>query len=110
MSRWYFLPGMAPTKKDEEASIAERKEDVRSKVASQAKPEDWPFMEQSGMVLKNHPETWKAYPQTEEGMLGIIKMEYGELMKAATVEDRMHELIHVASACLLLWRHYNESK
>lgn len=78
--------------------------------ASKALPEDWEFMEQSGKVLEDPPKTWKAYPNTEEGMMGIIKMEYGELQKAQTVEDKMHELIHVASACLHLWRHYHATE
>lgn len=97
------------TKKAEEKPVAAEKEQYRETLAAQAKPQDWPFMEQSGKVLENHPATWDAYPDTEEGMIGILKMEYGEFAKATTVKDRMHELVHVASACLLLWRYYYES-
>lgn len=77
------------------------------KVASNVLPKDWEFMEQSGEVLKNLPATWRAYPDTEEGRMGIVKMEYGELMKAQTDKEKMHELMHLASACLHLWRLYN---
>lgn len=71
------------------------------------KPKDWEFMRQSGEVLDNPPETWKAYPDTEAGKVQIIKMEYEELMKTNTPEDQKHELVHLASACLCLWRKLN---
>ena len=70
---------------------------------------DWPFMEQSEKVLSNLPETWRTYPETEEGMTGIIMMEYNELMKKDTRQDRMHELVHLASACLHYWRYLNNA-
>lgn len=72
----------------------------------QNKPRDWKFMEQSALTLNSLPETWTAYPSDEGGRMGIIQMEYGELMKAQTKEEKMHELVHVASACLHLWRLY----
>ena len=72
-------------------------------------PEDWPFMEQSGEVLKNLPATWKTYPDDEKGRMGIITMEFNELQKAATPDAKMHELIHLASACLHLWRLYHDA-
>ena len=72
----------------------------------QNKPRDWKFMEQSAMTLNQLPETWTAYSSDEGGRMGIIQMEYGELMKAQTKEEKMHELVHVASACLHLWRLY----
>lgn len=68
------------------------------------KPKDWPFMEQSGKVLNDIPDTWKAYPDNEKGKMDIIVMEYNELRAAMSDEQKMHELIHVASACLNLWR------
>lgn len=74
------------------------------------KPADWPFMEKSGEVLKNMPNTWKQYPATEEGMIGIIDMEYGELKRAATIDDISQELIHLSTACLRLWRKLNNVK
>lgn len=72
----------------------------------QKKPRDWEFMAQSAKTLANLPETWTAYASDEGGRMGIIQMEYGELMKAQTKEEKMHELVHVASACLHLWRLY----
>lgn len=72
----------------------------------QNKPRDWKFMEQSAQTLNQLPETWTAYPSDEGGRMGIIDMEYGELKKAQTKEEKMHELVHVASACLHLWRLY----
>lgn len=72
----------------------------------QSKPRDWKFMEQSALTLNKLPETWTAYTSDEGGRMGIIDMEYGELKKAQTKEEKMHELVHVASACLHLWRLY----
>ena len=72
----------------------------------QNKPRDWKFMEQSALTLNSLPETWTAYSSDEGGRMGIIDMEYGELKKAKTKEEKMHELVHVASACLHLWRLY----
>ena len=72
----------------------------------QQKPRDWKFMEESALTLNSLPETWTAYSSDEGGRMGIIQMEYGELMKAQTKEEKMHELVHVASACLHLWRLY----
>lgn len=72
----------------------------------QNKPRDWQFMEQSALTLNKLPETWTAYSSDEGGRMGIIQMEYGELMNASTKEEKMHELVHVASACLHLWRLY----
>ena len=80
---------------------------VRVKKDNVVKPDDWPFMEQSEKILADTPDTWKAYPPTEAGMLDIIKMEFGEMTRAGTHEARMTELVHLASACLQLWRHYN---
>ena len=79
----------------------------RSDSKTVADPDDWPFMEQSGKVLANIPDTWKAYPNTEAGMMDIIKMEFGEVTRAGSPKERMAELVHLASACLHLWRHYN---
>lgn len=72
----------------------------------QGKPRDWQFMEESRKTLQNLLETWTAYSSDEGGRMGIIDMEYGELKKAQTKEEKMHELVHVASACLHLWRLY----
>ena len=71
-------------------------------------------MQQSGEVLKNIPATWMQYPNTVDGMVKIIKMEYGEAMGA--VKDQLgteavsHELVHLASACLHLWRRLNHAE
>lgn len=74
------------------------------------KPKDWEFMKKSGEILENPPETWKPYAHNLEGNIDIISMEFSELMKAETREDRMHELIHLATACLRMWRDCNDAK
>lgn len=73
-------------------------------------PKDWPFMEQSGEVLNDLPKTWRAYPDNEAGRMNIVTMEYNELVKAQTPTDKMHELVHLASACLHLWRLYHDTE
>jgi len=72
----------------------------------QKKPQDWEFMAQSAKTLANLPETWTAYSSDEGGRMGILQMEYTEFLNANTKEEKMHELVHVASACLHLWRLY----
>ena len=78
------------------------------------KPKDWEFMVQSGKVLKNLPPTWMSYPDTPEGMVGIIAMECGEVMAAwkekMGTEAVSHELVHLASACLHMWRRLNHAE
>lgn len=76
---------------------------VKRSVA-QEKPKDWPFMEQSGEVLDMIPETWRQYPDDVPGRMSIIGMEFAELQNAKTREQKMHELVHLGSACLYLWR------
>ena len=71
---------------------------------------DWPFMQESEEVLTNIPDTWKAYPNTMQGKCDIIDMEYCELQKAMTIEEKRHELVHLASACLYLWRELIQMK
>ena len=73
------------------------------------KPKDWKFMEQSGEVLADIPATWMAYKNDVEGMRGIISMEYHEFKKAENEKEMSHELVHLASACLYLWRHLNDA-
>ena len=77
---------------------------------SSDRPADWPFMEQCEEVLDNIPNTWKAYPDTERGRTDIIVMEYNEFRTAMTPEQKMHELVHLASACLNLWRCLNDKQ
>lgn len=74
------------------------------------KPKDWKFMEQSGEVLANIPDTWKAYPHDTQGMKDIVCMEYHEFKKAESEKEMSHELVHLASACLYLWRHLNDAE
>ena len=78
------------------------------------KPKDWAFMEQSGKVLKDYPATWMQYPNTVEGARAIVEMEYGEVMAACKdqlgAEAVSHELVHLASACLLMWRKLNHAE
>ena len=74
------------------------------------KPKDWEYMRQSGEVLKDLPETWEAYEQDEKGRMSIIKMEYEELLKAKTPEEMSHELVHLGSATLHLWRLLNDAE
>ena len=71
---------------------------------SKVQPEDWEFMKQSGEVLENIPDTWKQYPNNVNGKASIVDMEYKEMQNATTREDKMHELVHLVSACLYLWR------
>lgn len=73
-------------------------------------PKDWAYMEASGKVLRDLPDTWKAYKQDDAGRMDIIKMEYGELLKAKTDEEISHELIHLGSACLHYWRLINNAE
>lgn len=88
--------------------------DAEKKEWTKDKPKDWAFMEQSGETLKHLPATWMRYPDTPEGMVQIIEMEYGEVM--AAWKDGMgdeavsHELVHLASACLHLWRRLNHAE
>ena len=103
MRRMYRLYTLIPYEKEPETKL-ESGELVLKKAESKALPEDWPFMEACGKVLENIPETWKPYPSTADGKMAIIDMEYGELKKAKTKEEKMRELEHVASACLYSWR------
>ena len=88
--------------------------DAEKQEWTKEKPKDWAFMQQSGEVLKNLPATWMQYPNTVDGMVKIIEMEYGEAM--AAVKDQLgteavsHELVHLASACLHLWRRLNHAE
>lgn len=69
------------------------------------KSKDWPFMEASIKTLENTPDTWKQYPNTEAGAMAIVKMEFNELTAAASsVPATKQELVHLASACLHMWR------
>lgn len=94
--------------------IEEKKEehfyDTQKEMITFEKPKDWAFMKQSGNVLKNYPATWMSYPNTIEGAKGIIDMEYNEYKNAASYQDISHELVHLASACLLLWRKLNNAE
>ena len=74
------------------------------------KPKDWAYMKQSGEVLRDMPDTWKAYKQDEKGRMDIIKMEYQELLNAKTDEEISHELVHLGSATLHLWRLLNDAE
>ena len=78
---------------------------------SPTKPKDWPYMELSGKVLRNPPDTWKVYPDNEDGKKAIIDMEYHELQNAIAInapkEDVMRELVHLGSATLAMWRKLN---
>ena len=84
--------------------------DSEKKEYTNQKPKDWAFMEESGRVLKSYPNTWLAYPDTEAGVKSIIDMEYCEYKGARTLEEMNRELVHLASACLLLWRKLNHAE
>lgn len=88
--------------------------DAEKKEWTKDKPKDWAFMEQSGKVLKDYPATWMQYPNTVEGARAIVEMEYGEVMAACRdqlgAEAVSHELVHLASACLLMWRKLNHAE
>lgn len=84
--------------------------DTQKEMITFEKPKDWAFMKQSGNVLKNYPATWMSYPNTIEGAKSIIDMEYNEYKNAVSYQDISHELVHLASACLLLWRKLNNAE
>lgn len=84
--------------------------DTEKEMLTFEKPKDWAFMKQSGNVLKNYPATWMSYPNTVEGVRGIIDMEYNEYRNVESYQDISHELVHLASACLLLWRKLNNAE
>ena len=83
------------------------KKTEKKEYISMEKPKDYAFMEQSDKVLKNLPMTWRTYPKNIDGAKGIIDMEYNEMKKAKTDEEISKELVHLASACLYLWRMMN---
>ena len=82
-------------------------DDKDESLKSKALPSDWEFMKESGEVLENIPDTWKQYPLNTSGKAAIIDMEYKEMVAATAKEAKMHELVHLASACLNLWRELN---
>lgn len=97
-------------KKHTEEKKEEHFYDTQKEMITFEKPKDWAFMKQSGNVLKNYPATWMSYPNTVEGVRGIINMEYNEYRNAESYQDISHELVHLASACLLLWRKLNNAE
>ena len=74
------------------------------------KPKDWAYMEQSGKTLRKIPETWRKYPHDLAGLTAIIDMEYGEFKNAKTDAEKSHELVHLVSATLYLWRYLNDAE
>lgn len=81
-----------------------------AKATSKPKPKDWAYMEASGKVLRDLPETWRKYKQDDAGRMDIIKMEYQELLNAKTDEEISRELVHLGSACLHYWRLINNAE
>lgn len=71
---------------------------------SSDRPADWPFMEQSGKLLDDLPDTWKAASSDDGGKATIISTEYGEFLNAKTDMQKMKALVRLASACLFMWR------
>lgn len=67
-------------------------------------PEDIEFMHQCAEIDKNKPFTWLRYPNDKVGANSIIKMEFEELMNTKDKEAYIHELYHLATACLHAWR------
>ena len=84
--------------------------DPEGDLIKKALPTDWAFMEKSAEVLADNPDTWKQYPTTKEGAMGIIDMEFRELKRAANSDALSCELVHVASACLYMWRMLNATE
>lgn len=64
------------------------------------KPKDWPFMEQSGVLLDRLPAEWGATAD-------IIALEYEKLANAETERQKKVALVRLASACLYEWRKLN---
>ena len=81
-----------------------KKEEYKFVTDEEQYKKDLPFMVKSNNVLTDMPETWKQYPMTKDGVASIINMEYKELVKTATDEEKKCECVHLASACLLMWR------
>ena len=98
------------THKSSEKEKTKQHYDAEKKAYTSEKPKDWAFMEQSDKVLKNLPATWMQYPNTLQGMKQIISMEYEEFCHAEGSESMSHELVHLASACLHLWRKLNHAE
>ena len=74
------------------------------------KPKDWAYMEQSGETLRDIPDTWKKYPHDLAGLTAIVDMEYQEFKQAKTYTEKSHELVHLGSAALYLWRYLNHAE
>ena len=98
--------------KEDEGQEIKPVDNLRTAVkAADEKPKDWAYMEQSGEVLANHPDTWQTYPNTIQGRMQIIDMEYCELQDAkAKGRDVSKELVHLGSATLYLWRLLNNAE
>ena len=79
-------------------------------IHEEEKPKDWAFMEKSSKVLSCLPTTWKQYSQNELGRMKIIEMEFNELKNAPDLCSQSQKLIHLASACLHLWRYINHAE
>lgn len=60
-------------------------------------------------ILSSKPKEWEKYSSSEKGINTIITMEYNELMNSNSLEDKKHSLIHLASACVSLWRKLNNA-
>ena len=90
--------------------VYKKTDDTPTKSSTWEKPKDWAYMEQSGEVLKNIPETWKQYPDNLPGMMDVIGMEFNELKNAMTDKAKSHELVHLGSACLRMWRRLNNAE
>lgn len=81
-----------------------------SSTETKSKPKDWAYMEQSGETLRNIPDTWKKYNHDLAGLTAIIDMEYMEFKQAKTDAEKSHELVHLGSATLYLWRYLNHAE
>lgn len=53
------------------------------------------------MVLCEPPATWAKYPDTKQGALSILEMEYKEFIQAKS----MHELYHIIAAAVNVYKY-----
>lgn len=59
-------------------------------------------------VFEETPETWKQYPDTQDGRLGIMDMEFKEFKQALSKNKDKNEickeLMHVVGACFYMYK------
>lgn len=62
---------------------------------------DKEFMIECAKIDENRPETWDKY---KDNPMSIVSMEYAELLKTTTNEEKIEEIYHLSASLLNLWR------